>query len=75
MSQSNLEELAKQGDTNAIASLLNQSFSSKGITAKAAIKNDSLNIIVEAAETPNKQESVAIIREVITRLKLELVEP
>jgi uncharacterized protein (DUF697 family) len=74
MSQSNLEELAKQGDTNAIATLLNQSFSPNGITAKAAIKNDSLNIIVEAAETPNKQESVAIIREVITRLKLELVE-
>ena len=74
MSQPNLEELAKQGDTNAIAALLNRSFEPKGVTTKAAIKNDSLNIIVEAAETPNKQESVAIIRDVITRLKLELVE-
>jgi len=74
MSQLNLEELAKQGDTNAIAALLNRSFEPKGVTTKAAIKNDSLNIIVEAAETPNKQESVAIIRDVITRLKLELVE-
>jgi uncharacterized protein (DUF697 family) len=74
MSQPTLEELAKQGDSNAIASLLNRAFEPKGVTAKAAIKNDSLNIIVEAAETPNKQESIAIIREVITSLQLELVE-
>ena len=83
MSQPTLEELAKQGDSNAmvasrtaegIASLLNRAFEPKGVTAKAAIKNDSLNIIVEAAETPNKQESIAIIREVITRLNLELAE-
>jgi hypothetical protein len=74
MSQPTLEELAKQGDSNAIASLLNRAFEPKGVTAKAAIKNDSLNIIVEAAETPNKQESIAIIREVITSLQLELAE-
>jgi len=74
MSQPTLEELAKQGDSNAIASLLNRAFEPKGVTAKAAIKNDSLNVIVEAAETPNKQESIAIIREVITSLQLELVE-
>ncbi len=74
MSQPTLEELAKQGDSNAIASLLNRAFEPKGVTAKAAIKNDSLNVIVEAAETPNKQESISIIREVITSLQLELVE-
>jgi phosphoribosyl-ATP pyrophosphohydrolase len=59
MSQPTLEELAKQGDSNAmvasrtaegIASLLNRAFEPKGVTAKAAIKNDSLNIIVEAAD-------------------------
>ncbi|NEQ26328.1 MAG: hypothetical protein F6K28_46300, partial [Microcoleus sp. SIO2G3] len=61
-------------DTNAIATLLNRTFEPKGVTAKAAIKNDSLNIIVEAVETPNKQESVALIRDLITRLQLKLVE-
>jgi uncharacterized protein (DUF697 family) len=74
MSQPTLEELAKRGDTNAIATLLNRSFEPKGATAKAAIKNDGLNIIVEAVETPNKKETVALIRDVITRLQLERVE-
>jgi uncharacterized protein (DUF697 family) len=33
-----------------------------------------LNIIVEAVETPNKQESVALIRDAIARLQLKRVE-
>jgi uncharacterized protein (DUF697 family) len=74
MTQPTLEELAKQGDTIAIASLLNRSFEPKGAIAKAAIKNGSLNIIVEAAETPNKQEAVAIIRNVITPLQLQAID-
>ncbi|HEY9637360.1 MAG TPA: hypothetical protein V6D14_28425 [Coleofasciculaceae cyanobacterium] len=73
MTQPTLEELAKQGDANAIATLLNRSFEPKGVTTKAAIKNDSLNIIVEAVKTPNKQESVAIISDVIIRLGLGMV--
>lgn len=74
MTQFDLEELAKQGDPSAIAALLNRSFASKGAIAKAAIKNDSLNIVVESAATPDKQESVAIIRDVITPLRLERVD-
>jgi uncharacterized protein (DUF697 family) len=74
MTQPTLEELAQQGDTNAIAALLNRFFQPKGAIAKAAIKNDSLNIVVEAAQTPDKQESVAIIHEVITPLQLERVD-
>jgi uncharacterized protein (DUF697 family) len=74
MTQPTLEELAKQGDTNAIATLLNRSFEPKGALAKAAIKNGSLNIIVEAAETPHKQEAVAIIRNVITPLQLQAID-
>ncbi len=74
MSQPTLEELAKRGDTDAIATLLNRSLQPKGAIAKAAIKNDSLHIIVEAAQTPNKQDSIAIIRDVITPLQLEMVD-
>ncbi len=70
MTQPNLEELAKQGDTNAIATLLNRTFEPKGVTARAAIKNDSLQIILEAAATPQKQESVPCVRELVTRLRL-----
>jgi uncharacterized protein (DUF697 family) len=74
MSQPALEELAKQGDTNAIATLLNRLLEPKGITAKAAIKNDSLNVIVEAVEIPPKQECIAIISELVTSLKLEMID-
>ncbi len=74
MTQFPLEALAKQGDTDAIATLLNRSFQPKGMTVKAAIKNDSLNIIVEAAQTPNKHDSIATIRSTIAPLFLERVD-
>lgn len=69
MSQLDLENLAQQGDPDAIASLLNQTFEPKGITAKAAIKNNGLHVIVEAIDTPDKQDSVVIIRQLVTRLQ------
>ncbi|MCA1990973.1 MAG: EcsC family protein [Coleofasciculus sp. S288] len=74
MTELTLDELAKQGNTDAIAALLNRVLAPKGVTAKAAIKNDCLNIVVEAVETPNKQECVALVRNVITRLQLGQVE-
>lgn len=54
-----------------IATLLNRSFEPKGVTAKAAIKNDGLHIILEATETPHQKESLSLIRELVSRLKLE----
>jgi uncharacterized protein (DUF697 family) len=74
MTQSNLEELAKQGEINAIAALLNRSFEPKGVTAKAAIKKDCLHIIVEAAQTPDKQDSIATIRDAIANLQLDAID-
>lgn len=74
MSQPTLEELAKRGNTGAIATLLNQVLEPKGVLAKAAIKNDCLTIIVEATQTPDKQNSIAIIREVLTSLHLEAID-
>ncbi|HEY9672712.1 MAG TPA: hypothetical protein V6D11_14805, partial [Waterburya sp.] len=74
MSQPTLEKLAQRGDADAIATLLNRSLKPNGTSAKAAIKNDGLHIVVEAAQTPTKQESIDIIREVITHLQLETVD-
>ncbi len=73
IAQPNLEALAKQGDTNALTSLLDRTFAPKGVLAKAAIKNDGLQIILEAAEPPHKQESVALVRELVIRLKLNSI--
>ncbi|WP_277926746.1 MULTISPECIES: hypothetical protein [Nostoc] len=39
MTQPNLLELAKQGDAQAIASLINRQLQPKGITAKVALKD------------------------------------
>ncbi|WP_242063438.1 hypothetical protein [Nostoc sp. FACHB-892] len=39
MTQPNLLELAKQGDAQAIASLMNRQLQPKGITAKVALKD------------------------------------
>lgn len=74
MSQINLEELGSQGNAEAIATLLNLTFEPKGVTVKAAIKNDSLQIVIEAAATPNQAESVTLVRELVTRIKLKSIE-
>ena len=74
MTQPNLLELAKQGNANAIASLMNQKFQPKGITAKAVMKNDSLHIMLEAAKPPNQQTLVELIRKSMTNLAAESIE-
>ncbi len=44
MTQSELVKLAKQGNPQAIAALMNLALASKGVTAKAAVKEDCLHI-------------------------------
>ncbi|MCT7967037.1 hypothetical protein NG799_11885 [Laspinema sp. D1] len=55
MNQPNLLELAKQGDAKAIATLMNRKLQPKGITAKASMKNDCLQIMLESAQVPPKK--------------------
>lgn len=66
--QSNLQELAKQGNSKAIAALLNRFLQPKGITAKAAIKNNCLHLMLEAAQVPPKQPYVDSLRKGLTKL-------
>ncbi len=54
-------KLAKQGDTQAIAALINCSLQSKGITARVSLKQDCLKIMLEAVQVPDKQMSVELI--------------
>jgi len=53
--QPNPLELAKQGNEQAIAFLINRSLISKGITAKTALNNGCLQVMLEAAPIPDKQ--------------------
>ncbi|MEH2450774.1 hypothetical protein [Nostoc sp.] len=60
--------LAKQGDANAIAVLINNSLKEKRIIAKVAKKEDCLQIILESSQVPNQETLVSIIRKGLTSL-------
>jgi tetratricopeptide (TPR) repeat protein len=62
---------AKQGDAKALATLLNQKLQSKGITAKASIKNSYLHIMLEAAEAPPQKPLVDFIRKGLAGLAVD----
>jgi uncharacterized protein (DUF697 family) len=72
--QPNLLELAKQGNAQAIATLMNRQLQTKGITAKAALKEECLQIILESAQVPNQQALVVFIRKGITNLGAEPIK-
>ncbi len=70
MTQPHLIELAKQGDAKAIADIISYLMQSQGVTAKAALKEGILELIVEASQVPAGQQSVAQIYKIIHQLQL-----
>ncbi len=74
MAQQKNLELAKQGNPQAIAALMNRSLQPKGITAKAAIKDGFLQVMLESAQVPNQQAMIPFVRKGITRLGADLIE-
>ena len=70
MTQTNLIQLAKQGDAKAIADIISYLMQSQGVTAKAALKEDVLELIVEASQVPDQQQSVAQIYNIIHQIQL-----
>ncbi|MEH1904684.1 MAG: DUF4429 domain-containing protein [Nostoc sp.] len=74
MAQTNLLELAKQGDAQAIASLMNRQLQPKGITVKVALKDACLQIMLESAQVPNQQALVAFVRKGIVGLGAASIE-
>lgn len=68
MSQQNTVELAKQGDPQAIAALINRNLQPKSVTAKVNLKDDYLQVLLESSQVPNQQDLVAFIRKGITEL-------
>lgn len=74
MTQSNLIALAKQGNPEAIASLINRSLQPQGITAKASIKADGLRIMLESQQVPDKQTLVKLIQRGLRKIKIESIK-
>lgn len=74
ISQPNPVELAKQGDMGAISFLINRSLHSKGIIAKAILKDGCLQVMLEAPEVPEQQTLTAFIFKGVVRLEVGLIK-
>jgi len=76
-SQKSILELAKQGDGEAIATLINRSIQSKGITATADLDPDRpecLNIDLRSPQRINQKAIVSLIRKGMLSLQVESIK-
>ncbi|OLP19273.1 hypothetical protein BST81_05810 [Leptolyngbya sp. 'hensonii'] len=69
MAQLNLLPMAKQGDPEAIADLINRVLQPKGISARAELRGQALHIVLEAAQVPDQESLSNFIQ--LGMLKLE----
>jgi hypothetical protein len=74
MTQQNLLELAKKGNVQAISSLMNRQLKNKGITAKLALKDGCLQVMLESTEVPDQQIFVEFVRKGIIGLRVASIE-
>ncbi|MBN3911415.1 MAG: hypothetical protein HWQ35_34235 [Nostoc sp. NMS1] len=71
MIQLNILELAKQGDTDAINTLVSQWLNLPGITPKTSFKQNCLQIMLESFEVPAQQLVVPIICDGLINLDIQ----
>lgn len=74
MNQQNILELAKQGNPNAIATLVEKALGKKGITAKAGLENNCLHLLLEAPQLLDAQACIRVIERGMQRLKPASIE-
>ncbi|MBD2137779.1 hypothetical protein H6F32_09290 [Anabaena sp. FACHB-1237] len=70
MTTQNTLELAKQGATQAISTLMNKALETKGITTKVNISGESITVIGESQEIIEQSFFVDYVRKVIEKLEL-----
>ncbi|MFM7423754.1 MAG: hypothetical protein ACKO7W_01920 [Elainella sp.] len=68
MTDSNILEMAKLGDPQAIEFLMNQSLQSRGMQAKVDRQGDCLEVTLEAERVPNRQALTAFVQKGISNL-------
>jgi hypothetical protein len=73
MTQQNLLELAKQGDPQAIAALMNRSLQPKGIVATVERQGDRLRVLLEATQLPNREAMTLFVQKGIVNLGIPLI--
>ncbi|MCT7982983.1 hypothetical protein NG796_06720 [Laspinema sp. A4] len=67
------KELARKGQPEAIAAVVNHAIQSQGITAKAVLKDGSLLLLLESATVPDPTALVPFIKNGLTELGIESV--
>ena len=73
MTQSSLVELARGGDPYAIAVLLNQALHAKGVTARAALTDDCLHILLESEQASPQPDVMSILSRGILQLRPDAI--
>ena len=71
MTQPNLLERAREGNAQAIATLMNRHLQTKGITAKATLKDSRLQVMLESPQVPDEQAMVAFVRNGMMNLDIK----
>jgi citrate lyase synthetase len=74
MTKTSLLQRAKQGDAEAIASVINYFIKDKKIIATASVKDGCLKIILESTEIPDRQESVTLIHKLMKKLEVKTIK-
>ncbi|RUT03533.1 hypothetical protein DSM106972_051720 [Dulcicalothrix desertica PCC 7102] len=74
MTQQHTEELAKQGDVNAIEALINELIEPNGIKAKVGVKDSCLYVACLGAEIPERQALVKCIGKRILKLGIKSLQ-
>lgn len=74
MTQTNLLELAKQGDPQAIAILMNRSLQPRGMTADVELQGNCLRVALEAEQVPNRQALTAFVQNGIGNLGIKSIQ-
>ncbi|NES20951.1 MAG: RDD family protein [Symploca sp. SIO3E6] len=73
MNSAKVKKLAKQGNPQAIAILLNHSLQRQGIQAKVGRENNCLQIMLESEQVP-ASDFVRVIRQGLIKLEIESIE-
>ncbi len=74
MTQLSVMELAKKGDPQAIATLINRSLESKGIHAQAEMEGECLKISLQALQIPNQKAVMTIIQRGMMILQVKQIK-
>ena len=72
--QANLLELSKQGNTEAIAALMNRHLQAKGIFARVLLQDSRLKVMLDAIEAPDQQIVAPFVLKGISNLKIPSVQ-